>query len=395
LAQGREEVILALREQGCTLLDLKAEEPASEQTSPSSSPGPRFRLRGRMKPQVVAVFTRQLSELIKAGIPIVEALESMLEFSTCERFREVLVEVSSDILRGHGLAESLSKHPKVFDKLYVNMVKVGEAGGTVGEMISKLADYMDADLELRGKIRSALSYPIFTLVISMILFYCMLNFILPGFQPMWAEAELDMDSYPITKALLFLSNLTSSVWDELLLLIVVGGILYLFKAILRTPEAARATDRLVYKLPVIGSFIELTVMARISNTLATLISSGVPLAEALNLTAGTAGRIVVVEALQQVSARIQEGRDLSGAVRETKVFPPLMVQMIALGEKSGDLPSTLNRVALYYQGQLDNGIKSFSALLQPFSMLLIGGIVLLFVLGVFLPIMGVASHIQV
>jgi type IV pilus assembly protein PilC len=275
------------------------------------------------------------------------------------------------------------------------MIRVGEAGGNVVDMIHRLADYMDADLELRGKIRSALTYPVFTLVITLVLFYFMLNFILPGFEPMWRDANLDMSHYPVTQVLLKLSNLTTSVWDEILLALVIGAIFYLFRAVLRTPEAARATDRFVYRLPAVGSFIELTVMSRVSNTLSALISSGVTLAESLELTAATAGRITVEEALMKVSMRVQEGKEFSSAVRETGVFPPLMLQMVALGERSGDLPATLDRVARYYQGQLDNGIKSFSSLLQPASMLLIGGLVLLFVIGVFLPIMGIASHIQV
>ena len=393
-AATREDVMYSLKEQGFTLLDLKAAEPA-DPSQTTRSTGPRFRIRGKMKPLVVATFTRQLAELTQAGVPIVEALESMMEFSTCEQFREVLSRVSADIQRGQGLAQALSAHPTVFSPIYINMVKVGEAGGNVVDMIHRLADYMDADLELRGKIRSALSYPIFTLVVSMILFYFMLNFIMPGFEPMWRDANLDMSQYPVTQFLLKLSNLTTSIWDELLLLLVIAMIVYLFRAIPRTPEAARATDRFVYRLPVIGSFIELTVMTRISNTLSALISSGVPLAESLDMTAATAGRVTVEEALKKVSIAVQEGKEFSQAMRETKTFPPLMMQMVAMGEKSGDLSATLNRVAHYYQGQLDNGIKSFSSLLQPASMVLIGGLVLLFVIGVFLPIVGVASHIQV
>ena len=390
-AAYREDVIFALKAKGYTLLDLRADVP-EEKPEPAAEPH-QFHFRRRITPAIIAEFTRQLAELTEAGIPIVEALDSISEHTASESFRGVVKKVSHDIQRGLGFAQALSEQPHVFSPLYVNMIKVGEAGGNVGEMVSQLADYLEQDVELRRKIRGVLSYPAFTLVVSLVLVYFMLSFLLPGFVPVFEGANLDMSRYPITKVLIRLSNLTTSIWDELLLFACVGGILYLFRAVLKTPEGARVSQSFVYKLPVIGSFIELTVMARIANTLGALVAAGVPLSEAFSLTAGTSGRVVVDEALREVSRRVQEGQDLARALRETKAFPALMIQMAALGEKSGELNVTLSRVGLYYKRKLDSGIESLSAFLQPVIMIFIGGLIFIFVLGIFLPILGVAGNI--
>jgi type II secretory pathway component PulF len=392
-ASYREDVVFELKAKGFTLLDLKESDTDGQPSKSKPTKLPSFHFRGRVTPAVIAEFTRQLAELTEAGIPIVEALDSISEHSTSEKFRIVTEKVSADLQRGMGLAQAFAEQPQCFSPLFVNMIKVGEAGGNVPEMVARLATYLEHDLELRSRIRSALSYPAFTLATSLILVYFSISFLLPGFIPVFEGANLDMSQYPITVFLIKLSNMTESVWDELLLLFILSFIVYLFRAILKTPEAARASDRFVYSLPVIGSFIELTVMARVANTLGALIEGGVPLSEAFDLTAGTSGRITIDEALTQVSKRVQEGAELSVALRETEAFPGLMVQMISLGEKSGELNVTLTRVAQYYQRKLDAGINSLSSLLQPIIMVFIGGLIFVFVLGIFLPILGVAGSI--
>lgn len=394
-AAYREDVIFTLKARGLTLLDLKTQEelPSAEPKALAGTIRP-FHFRGRISPAVVAEFTRQLAELIDAGIPIVESLDSISEHSSSEKFRAVIKKVSADIQRGHGLAEAFALQPQVFSTLYVNLIKVGEAGGNVPKMVTKLADYLEHDLELRGRIRGALRYPAFTLGVSLVLVYFMLAFLLPGFVPVFEGADLDLSEYPITVVLLRLSKLTESFWDELLVILSLSLLIYLVRAILRTPEGGKASERFVYSIPVIGSFIQLTVMARVANTLGALVEGGVPLSEAFSLTAGTAGLRTVDEALGQVSKSVQEGRELSQALRETNAFPSLMVQMISLGEKSGELDLTLSRVAHYYQRKLDSGISSLAAFLQPIIMIFIGALIFVFVLGIFLPILGVAGSIQ-
>lgn len=257
-----------------------------------------------------------------------------------------------------------------------------------------MADYLEKDLEIKGQIRAALTYPTFVLIFSIILVYAMVAWLLPGFEPIWRQSGLDISRYPITSLLMWLGSFTKSFWDELLLALVVGGLIWLLGAALRTPEVTRASHGFLLRLPVLGTFISLTIMSRLTHTLGALVETGMPMVKALELAAGTSGSIHVEEALQRVSTRVQQGVDLSQAFKESPLFPPLMVQMIALGERSGDLRGMLGRVADYYSGQLNRSIKSFSALIEPMTMVLVGAVVFTFVLGVFLPIMGVVGALQ-
>lgn len=387
---SRQALILELQGEGYTLLSLEAlERPVYQEAEPTE-----FHFRGRVKPRVVVFFTRQLAELTTTGIPLLQALESLQKFSVSDKFRLVLNQISTDVAKGKGLDEAFASHPKVFSPLYLALVKAGMRSGTLSKMIGQLADYLERDQDLKDRIRSALSYPTFIFCFSVLLIYGMVAHLLPSFEPIWEQSGLNIADYPITNFLMKISHLTTSFWDEALamvLLALAGGI---FFVIWQRPEAKSARNRWSYKIPVLGPFLQLTVMARVANTLGSLIDSGLTLVESLNLAAQTADSELYSDAISHIAKKVQEGESFAEAFENAGIFPPLMVQMVGIGEESGELSSTLPRLGRYYEGQLELGIKTMSSLVEPVTMVLVGGVVFAFVLGVFLPIMGVVGSLQ-
>ncbi len=388
------DVILRLKQKGYTVLDLREEkEVDAADSSETSSQSFSFEPFGVPKSQVVT-FTRQLSELIEAGIPIVQSITTLRRYTRSQKFKAILGAVASDILTGNSIHEAMAKHPEVFDKLYVSIIKAGEVSGNLLTMIERLADYLETQEELRGKIKSALTYPLFILGFSALLVYAMVSYLLPQFEPIWQQSGLDLNQYPITVMLMKISSMTHSFADEAILVLFLGLLFWVFKTLLQTPEGIRTRDSALLKIFYLGDLITLSVMVRVASTLSTLLDAGLPLTQALELTGDISGNVVVKEALLRVSESVQKGDDLTAAFKKFKVFPPLMVQMIAIGEKSGRLQKMLSRISVYYQRQLDNAIKGISSLIEPVTMVMVGGVVFIFVLGVFMPIMGIVVALQ-
>ena len=389
-AKDRYELINQLKAQGLTVIEMtETESPTNENKSWG---GLEF---FGVSQVTVSFFTRQLAELIDAGIPLVECLNSLRRFSPSGPFVRILDQVIADIQRGSTLHEALARHPQAFDSLYVNLVQVGEASGNIPEMFNRLADYQEQQMEIRGKIRAALTYPCFILAFSFVLVYGLVAYLLPSFEPMWKNAGLDLHRYPVTMMLMSLSSLTTSWLDEIFAVFFVGSIWFGFRALTRTPEGGRAWDRFTMKLPLLGNFSTLASMARVASTLSTMLNSGLPLLQALEMSGKVAGNRAVSESLADITREVATGKRISAAFdKHSDVFPPLMVQMISIGDVSGQIDKMLPRVARYYQSQLDAALKAFAALIEPITMVLVGGVVFTFVIGVFMPIMGVVGALQ-
>jgi type IV pilus assembly protein PilC len=391
-AEDRYEATAALKARGLTPLDVK--EPTSDTTS-SHLETKSFKLEPfGISLKTVAIFTRQLGELMEAGIPITKALNSLERYSPSEKFRKVLNEISRDLREGNGLHESMAKHEKVFGDVYLGMIKVGETSGHPEQMVMRLADFLEAEMDLRGQLKSALTYPIFVLSFSLVLVYAMVAYLLPGFEPMWTSAGLDISKFPVTVMLMKMSAITKNVWDEILVLVLVAAGVSLGKALLNTTIGAKAADTAMYKLPVLGHLVQLTVTSRVANTMSTLMASGVTALETVEMAARTAGNHLAREDLEQVATDIRQGVDLPGAFERTTAFPQMMLQMVAVGQQSGKMAHMMDRIARYYQRQLDSAVKGIAALVEPLTMVLVGGVVFIFVLGVFMPIMGIVGALQ-
>jgi type IV pilus assembly protein PilC len=390
-SSSREELILELQGAGITLFDLREVSSGPAAFQPKTGAWANF---FGISAKTVSFFTRQMAELMESGIPLVQCIQSVRDLTTSKKFAEILDDVAGSLLRGSSLYESLGRHPQVFSEIYLSSIQIGETSGNLQVMLNRLAEYLDAEQELRGKIRSAMSYPVFILGFSMLLTYGMVSWLLPGFEPVWAGAGLDLNRYPVTLMLIKLGELTHSLWDEVLLVSLLAFLAWGFRSVVRTDRGARATDRLVYNLPVFGPFVRLALMTRVAQSLATLVDSGVPIVKAIRMSSRTAGNRVVVEALDVVGQKLEEGRDLGTAFEEAGIFPKLMVQMVALGSKSGMLARMLNRIAHYYRGELNTAVAAFTAVVEPLMMIIIGAIVFTFVIGVFVPIMGVVGALS-
>jgi type IV pilus assembly protein PilC len=342
----------------------------------------------------VATFTRNFAELIETGVPVVQALSALQQFTPSPKLRAAMNDISTQIQQGQGLSDSMSRHPKIFPPIFCSLIRVGEVTGNLGRVSEQLADHLEKDVEVQSKVKGAMTYPVFILVFSAVLVWAMVAYLLPGFMPMWQQAGLDLHKYPVTVMLMKMSAVTHNIFDEILLLFVVAGLVYGLRRLAQTDAGQRSIDRALLRLPVLGNFMLLTVMARAAGTLGILLNSGVSLIEALRLTGRACGNSEANAAFHRVEQEVSQGKGLSVCLDNEPFFPPMFVQMVAIGEKSGQLGKMLPRVAKHYESQLDTGIKSFSSLIEPVMMVVVGGIVFVFIIGVFLPIMGVVNALQ-
>lgn len=354
--KNRYEALAKLKESGLTVVEFSEEEAGAR---PAEAATWQFRLFGVSR-DAVAFFTRQFSELIQAGMPLVQTLRSLQRFSTNRYLCGAAEGVIVHIRQGHRLSEGLALYPLAFDKLYINMVKVGESTGNLGPMLVRLADHLEADMAARSKVRAALVYPVFILLFSILLVYALVAFLLPSFEPMWKNAGLNLNDYPLTLFLMKLSAITHDVWDEFLVGTLMVASFFGLRHMLHTEQGGRWADRLLIRLPLVGHFFLLTSITRVTSALSIALDSGASFLEALQLSAGVAGNRVLAEALLQVANEVTRGSKLGLAFEMySGVFPPLLIQMISLGEESGQVNSLLERLSRYYQNQLDAALKSF------------------------------------
>jgi type IV pilus assembly protein PilC len=389
-AESRYALLQETKAEGLTIITVHEEEGATKPTGMHGLQIPVLPIRSK----VITLFTRQLSDLCDAGIPLTESLRSLASFESSKRFAEVLEDVHKRILQGQSFSESLKSHPKEFTNIYVAMVKVGETTGHLPSVLAGLAEFRERDEDLKSRLKGALSYPIFTLGFSMILVWALVAHVLPGFIPIWKGSGLDLHRYPITEFLLKLSDLTHTPLDEIALAVSLIILAFFYRALMAAPQAQHARDAFVLKIPVVREFIEMGAVARICNTLGVMVRSGVGLVKSIELSAQTIENTVYREALAKVSQDIQEGNSFSAALKNQDAFPPMMRQMVGIGEQSGKLDEMFTRMADYYDRQLDGSLKSLVALMEPLTMVFVGGIVFVFVLGIFMPIMGIITALN-
>ncbi len=387
---NRGEAMTRLKSEGLTLLDLVAKE-APAASNRSFIPALEFR---KIRPQQLAFLFRQLGELIEAGLPIVGAVSSLQRFCGNDKTRHMLSDVSHRIRSGQGFTDALAAQTGVFSRIQLALISVGERSGTLDEVLKRIADLMETQLELRGKIRAALSYPFFILAFSSLLCWGLVTFLLPSFEPMWKGANLDLNKYPVTLFLMKISVFFRTPLDEIGLILLIIGLAVAFLRMTSSPEGQDALGAFLLKVPLLGSYLQISATAEASATMARLLECGMPIIEVLDLTAETASNSVVANSLKMAGQALREGGDLSSAFESMDVFPELFVQMVAVGESTGEMPAMLHRVASYYKRQLDDSLRSLTALIEPVMMVIIGGVVFVFVLGVFMPIMGIVGTLS-
>jgi len=346
-------------------------------------------LRGGVSQKELAIFTRQFSVMIDAGLPLVQCLEILGTQAENKVFQKVLIQVRQDVESGATLADSMRKHPRAFDDLYCNMIAAGEAGGILDTILQRLANYIEKAVKLRRAVRSAMIYPCAVITIAAIVVTVILWKVIPTFAALFAGlgAELPMP----TRVVIALSNFVGR-YLPLLVLLVVAGI-YAIKKYHDTYKGRRVIDGLLLKIPVLGIVLRKIAVARFCRTLATLVSSGVPILEALEITAKTSGNAIIEDAIMATRKSIEEGKTISEPLKDTDVFPPMVVHMIAVGEQTGALDAMLSKIADFYEDEVDAAVENMLTLLEPIMILFLGIVIGGIVISMYLPMFSLLSKI--
>lgn len=339
----------------------------------------------------MVVFTRTFSTMVDAGLPIVSGLEMLSNQSENPRFGRVLTSVKLEVESGKSLSESLGSHPRVFDDLFRNLVAAGEAGGILDIIFRRLAVYLEKSAKLRRQVRGALIYPSVIVGVGALVVFVMLTKVLPVFEKMFIDLGAGSLPAPTRMVLAMSHAITENIFVFILsLAVLVAG----FVTVLRTERGRYAFDSVLLRAPVIGNVMRKIAVARFTRTLGTLLSSGVPILDALDIVAKSAGNVVVGRAILYARARISEGKDIASPLLETGVFPPMVVQMIGVGEQTGAMDDMLQKIADFYEDEVDAAVANMTALLEPIMLVVLGGIVGGLLIAMYLPIFEVAGNIK-
>ncbi len=379
VADSKSAVVQALRKQNVQVTSVR--EKGKEISIP--------KIGGGVSQKELAVFTRQFSVMIDAGLPLVQCLEILGVQQSNKTFQKVLYQVRSDVESGMTLAESMAKHPKVFNELYCNMIAAGEAGGILDTILQRLSLYIEKAVKLRRAVRSALIYPIAVVSIAALVVTIILWKVIPTFEQLFVGvgAQLPMP----TRVTISISNFLGRY-----MIFIIPGLIFCgfgIRAYHNTPNGKRVIDGLLLKMPVLGLLLRKIAVARFCRTLGTLISSGVPILDGMEITARTAGNAVIQDAIMVARKSIEEGKTVAEPLKETEVFPPMVTQMIAVGEQTGALDAMLSKIADFYEEEVDAAVENLMALLEPVMILFLGITIGGIVISMYLPMFDLIQKI--
>jgi type IV pilus assembly protein PilC len=337
----------------------------------------------------LAIFTRQFATMIDAGLPLVQCLDILGAQQENASFKKVIVRVKEDVESGSTFADALGKHPRVFDALFVNLVAAGEVGGILDTILSRLAEHIEKAMKLAKKIKGAMVYPSTILAVAVVVTVVLLLYVIPIFARMFADFGQALPAP--TQIVLRISEITRKyflVFVALIFLLVAA-----FKWYVRQESGRRNVDRLLLRLPVVGSLLQRIAVARFSRTLGTMVSSGVPILESMDIVAKTAGNKVIEDAIFKARGSISEGKTIAEPLADSKVFPPMVTQMVAVGEATGALDAMLNKIADFYDDEVDSAVEALTALLEPMLMIFLGVVIGGLVIAMYLPVFKLAGTI--
>ncbi len=378
-ANHREEALSLLRKQGIIVTSI------SEKESAFGNIGGR----GKVKDKDLAIFTKQFSVMIDSGLPLVQCLEALASQQENKTFQKALFQVRADVEGGSTLADALGKQDHIFNNLYVNMVAAGEAGGILDIIMQRLAVYIEKAYKLQSAFKSAMIYPTTVIVAAGLIIAIILWKVIPAFETMFQGlgAELPLP----TKIVVAMSNfLVSFGW-----LVVLGifAIIFAIKQYYKTKGGRHLIDSIMLKLPILGVILRKIAVARFSRTLSTLVSSGVPILEGLLITAKTSGNAIIEDAIMDTRKAVETGKEIADPLKDSGVFPPMVVQMISVGEATGALDAMLSKVADFYEDEVDTAVAGLMSLLEPVMIIILGGAVGGIVVAMYLPIFKIIQHI--
>jgi len=331
----------------------------------------------------IAIITRQLAALIGAGIPLVECIATVSRQTEKEKLRLALREIREKVNEGKNLGDALADYPKMFGDLYVNMVRAGEQAGALELVLERLADYTEASVELRGKVVASMTYPLIMMVVAIGVILFMMGFVVPKITKIFTDMGQDLPA--ITKFVMWVSDMVQGYWW--LMIIASIGAVWGFIKYYRTEKGRHKVDENLLRLPVFGQMLMMVSIARFSSTLATLMGAGVPLLRSMGIVRNIMSNVVLRQVVEEAQEAVREGQPMNKPLRKSGRFPPMVVDMISVGERTGDLGPMLNRVSISYEAQVSRKLSTLTALLEPLMILVMGGVVFFIAMAVLLPML--------
>jgi type IV pilus assembly protein PilC len=346
-------------------------------------------LQPRVTEKDIVVMTRQFATMIDAGLPLVQCLEILYGQQENRTFKRILKNIKEDVEEGSTFADALKQHPEVFDDLFVNLVAAGEIGGILDIILNRLAAYIEKASKLKKKVKGAMTYPIVVMCIAILVVAVILIFVIPVFQSMFADFGRAL---PVPTQIVV--NISNFVKNYILYMIVgVVVLIFLFRRFYRTEKGRALVDDLILKTPVFGMLLRKVAVAKFTRTLGTMISSGVPILDSLDIVAATAGNKTIEAALRETRQSISEGRTIAEPLADSEVFPSMVVQMISVGEATGALDTMLSKIADFYDDEVDAAVDALTSMLEPFMMVFLGGTIGGLVVSMYLPIFQMAGAV--
>jgi len=336
-----------------------------------------------IKQKDIAVFTRQLSTMMRAGVPLIQAFDIVARGSTNPKLTRLLTDIRSDVETGTSLSAAFRKHPLYFDALYCNLVEAGEAGGILETLLDRLAVYQEKTMAIKNKIKSALIYPVAVLVVAFIVLTVIMIFVIPAFEDVFKSFGADLPAP--TLVVIAMSKFFTTYW-YLIFSILGGGIYFFLQSWRRSVKMQKFMDRLLLRIPVFGDLVNKSSIARWTRTLSTMFAAGVPLVEALDSVGGASGNAVFAEATEKIQKDVSTGSALTTSMQATGIFPVMVLQMCAIGEESGSLDAMLGKAAEFYEDEVDEAVKGLSSLMEPFIIVILGTLIGGIVVSMYLPI---------
>lgn len=338
----------------------------------------------------MVVFSRQYASLINAGVAMMRALSILATQSENYKLRKILERVKSDVEQGTSLSDAFAKHPETFDVLYVSMVKAGETGGVLDEVLNRIAKFLEDRARLLNHVKSALTYPAIVTLLAVIIFFVMLTFILPKFSQLFGRLGAELPAY--TQFLINISEFLRSAWI-LLVIAVIVALVFLFNKIYSTTAGRYQIDKIFLKVPVFGDLLKKVAVARFSRTFGTLVRSGVPILSSLEIVQNTAGNAVLAKVVEDVREEVTQGGTISDPLSRSGLFPPMVVSMIAIGEETGELDAMLTKIADFYDMEVEAAVGALTSLIEPLMIVVLGGLVGAVIVGMYLPMFKIFEKI--
>lgn len=341
-----------------------------------------------IKQKDIAIFTRQLATMMRAGVPLLQSFDIVARGSTNPRLTRLLNDIRQDVETGTSLSSAFRKHPMYFDALYCNLVEAGESGGILEALLDRLAIYQEKTVAIKNKIKSALTYPIAVLVVAFIVVAVIMIFVIPAFKEVFTSFGADL---PLPTLIVIAMSEFFVKWWWAVFGGLGGGVYFFLQSWKRSEQMQKRMDRLLLKIPVFGDLMYKSAVARWTRTLSTMFAAGVPLVEALDSVGGASGNAVFAEATEQIQRDVSTGSALTTSMQTTGIFPTMVLQMASIGEESGSLDHMLGKAAEFYEDEVDEAVKGLSSLMEPFIIVILGGLIGGFVVSMYLPIFKIGS----